>query len=53
MRGNGYRFFTVMSLRPQSMQGLRVLSFFSTKKKPASAGEDEGRTMPAAKESLM
>lgn len=52
--GNGYRFFTVISFKPlYSIQGLRVLSFFSTKKNPEPAGEDEGWIMPATKEWLI
>ena len=35
------------------MQGRSVLSFFSTKKKPAPAGDEEGRMMPAARPSLI
>jgi len=37
----------------QSMQGLSVLSFFSTKKNPTPAGEEEGQILPAATASLM
>lgn len=33
----------------KSMQGLRVLFFFSTKKNPAPNGEEEGRMMLAAR----
>lgn len=32
-----------------SMQGLRNLSFFLTKKKPAPNGEEDGRIMPTLK----
>ena len=35
------------------MQGLRLPSFFPTKKNPAPAGDDEGRMSPAAKLSPM
>ena len=35
------------------MQGLRDLSFLPTKKKPAPAGDEEGRMIPAAKEDRM
>ena len=35
------------------MQGRRDLSFFPTKKNPAPAGNDDGRLIPAAKESLI
>lgn len=35
------------------MQGRRDLFFFSTKKNPAPAGEEEGRIIPAASESRM
>lgn len=33
------------------MQGHRDLSFFSTKKKPALAGDEDGRMIPAARDS--
>lgn len=35
------------------MQARSDLSFFSTKKNPAPTGDEEGRIMPAAKESEM
>ena len=35
------------------MQGRRDLSFLPTKKKPAPAGNEEGRMIPAAKEDRM
>lgn len=45
---------TVMSFRPRSsMQGLKVLSFFSTKKKPAPAGYYEEKMSPAMRLPLM
>lgn len=46
----GYLFFTVMSFSRLSMQGHRVLSVFTTKEKPQPK-EDDGRLMPAARES--
>ena len=33
------------------MQGLRVLSFFPTKKNPAPAGDDDRQMIPAARDS--
>lgn len=43
-RDKGYLFLRVILFRSQkSLQGRRVLSFFSTKKKPASTGDVEGR----------
>lgn len=54
MSGRGYRFLMVMSLRPlKSMQGWRVLSFFSTKKKPGTARDKERQVIPAANDSWM
>ena len=54
MRGRGYLFRTVMLFKPlKSIQWQRVLSFFSTKKKPAPTGEEEGRISPAARESVI
>lgn len=35
------------------IQGLKVKSFFDTKKKTSPIGEEEGQIIPAAKESLM
>lgn len=46
MRGSGYLFLIVMSLRGlESMHGLRDPSFLATKKKPAADGK--GRMSPA------
>ena len=54
MRGNGYLFLTVMLFNPQkSIQGLKVLSFFATKKNPAPRGEEEGQMIPEFRESVM
>lgn len=37
----------------ESLHGLKVPSFFPTKKNPAPTGEDEGQMKPAAKESCI
>ncbi len=50
--GDGYLFLTVMLLRPlKSMHLCSDLSFFSTKTKPAPSGEEDGRIIPAARDS--
>lgn len=43
-----------MSLRPRkSIHGRSDPSFLPTKKNPAATGEDDGRIIPAASDSLM
>ena len=52
MRGKGYLFFTVMLFRPRSsIQGHSERSFLLTKKNPAPTGDEDGRMIPAARDS--
>lgn len=53
-RGRGYVFLMVMLFSLlKSMHGHKVPSFFATKKSPVPRGEEEGRIMPATRESLI
>ncbi len=54
IKGRGYLFLIAMLFRPQkSIHGFKVPSFLLTKKKTAPTGEEEGRMIPAARESWM
>ncbi len=51
--GDEWQWVTVLDSDIIKSSVVNVLSFFSTKKNPAPAGDEEGRMMPAANESLM
>lgn len=51
--GRGYLFLVVILFNPQkSIQGQSDLSFLSTKKNPAPAGEEDNLMIPAASKGL-